>query len=182
MRFLFRGAEPDFGAVLQVLHFFPVDESHSVLQCTGGDFDIFFLFQMEEDREASDFAVFQNNDVELICCGILADRCQRDEESGRLFLPQRRKDHLHLFSRTEHAPQGLVYDFISILDGIGNVADEDVIDVQPRVSVDAAQPVDSAEDFQILDADMKWTVEPGEFEIMAGSSSEDIRLSQTIRL
>ena len=40
----------------------------------------------------------------------------------------------------------------------------------------------SPEDFQILDADMKWTVEPGEFEIMAGSSSEDIRLSQTIRL
>ncbi len=40
----------------------------------------------------------------------------------------------------------------------------------------------SPEDLQILDADMKWTVEPGEFEIMAGSSSTDIRLSGTVCL
>lgn len=38
------------------------------------------------------------------------------------------------------------------------------------------------EDLQILDAGMNWTVEPGEFEIMAGSSSEDIRLKETVEL
>ena len=38
------------------------------------------------------------------------------------------------------------------------------------------------EDLQILDAHMDWTVEPGEFEIMAGASSEDIRLRETITL
>lgn len=38
------------------------------------------------------------------------------------------------------------------------------------------------EDLQILDRNMEWTVEPGEFEIMAGSSSADIRLSQTVEL
>lgn len=32
------------------------------------------------------------------------------------------------------------------------------------------------EDLQILDKDMKWTLEPGEFEIMLGASSTDIRL------
>ena len=37
-------------------------------------------------------------------------------------------------------------------------------------------------DLQILDRNMEWTVEPGEFEIMAGSSSTDIRLSQTVEL
>ena len=40
----------------------------------------------------------------------------------------------------------------------------------------------SPEDLQILDRNMEWTVEPGEFEIMAGSSSTDIRLSQTVEL
>lgn len=38
------------------------------------------------------------------------------------------------------------------------------------------------EDLQILDKDMKWTVEPGDFEIMLGASSEDIRLREIIFL
>lgn len=29
---------------------------------------------------------------------------------------------------------------------------------------------------------MNWTVEPGEFEIRIGASSEDIRLKETVRL
>ncbi len=37
-------------------------------------------------------------------------------------------------------------------------------------------------DLQILDKNMKWSVEPGEFEIMVGASCEDIRLSKTIVL
>lgn len=39
-----------------------------------------------------------------------------------------------------------------------------------------------SEDLQILGKDMKWSVEPGDFEIMAGASSEDIRLRKTITL
>lgn len=37
------------------------------------------------------------------------------------------------------------------------------------------------EDLQLLDRNMKWTVEPGELEIMIGASSQDIRLKQTIK-
>lgn len=36
--------------------------------------------------------------------------------------------------------------------------------------------------FELLNADMKWVVEPGEFSIMAGASSEDIRLSGMIQV
>lgn len=35
---------------------------------------------------------------------------------------------------------------------------------------------------ELLNADMKWVVEPGEFSIMAGASSEDIRLSGMIQV
>ena len=36
------------------------------------------------------------------------------------------------------------------------------------------------EDLQILDKEMNWAVEPGEFEIRIGASSEDIRLRGSI--
>lgn len=38
------------------------------------------------------------------------------------------------------------------------------------------------DDFKLLGLDWKWKVEPGEFEIMVGASSEDIRLTQTITI
>ena len=38
------------------------------------------------------------------------------------------------------------------------------------------------EDLMILDRNMRWAVEPGEFEIMVGASSEDIRLKKTINV
>ena len=38
------------------------------------------------------------------------------------------------------------------------------------------------EDLQLLDKDMKWVVEPGDFEIRIGASSEDIKLKQTITI
>jgi beta-glucosidase len=31
----------------------------------------------------------------------------------------------------------------------------------------------------LLDKNMNWTVEPGEFEVMIGASSEDIKLKKT---
>ena len=39
----------------------------------------------------------------------------------------------------------------------------------------------SRADVQILDRNMKWTVEPGDFELRLGASSEDIRLRRTVR-
>lgn len=38
------------------------------------------------------------------------------------------------------------------------------------------------EDLELLDKNMNWTVEPGEFEVMIGASSEDIRLQQKFEL
>lgn len=35
------------------------------------------------------------------------------------------------------------------------------------------------DDLALLDKNMKWSVEPGEFEIQIGSSSTDIRLKKT---
>ncbi|HWJ91558.1 MAG TPA: fibronectin type III-like domain-contianing protein, partial [Flavisolibacter sp.] len=35
------------------------------------------------------------------------------------------------------------------------------------------------DDLAILDKNMNWTVEPGQFEIMIGSSSTDIKLKKT---
>ena len=38
------------------------------------------------------------------------------------------------------------------------------------------------EDLMLLDRDLNWTVEPGEFEVMLGSSSEDIRLKKALEI
>ena len=38
------------------------------------------------------------------------------------------------------------------------------------------------EDLELLDKNMNWTVEPGEFVVMIGASSEDIRLKQSFEL
>ncbi len=35
------------------------------------------------------------------------------------------------------------------------------------------------QDLELLDNNMNWTVEPGEFEVRIGASSEDIKLSKT---
>ena len=40
----------------------------------------------------------------------------------------------------------------------------------------------SPDDLAYLDRDMKWTVEPGDFEIRIGASSEDLRLRETIKV
>ncbi len=37
-------------------------------------------------------------------------------------------------------------------------------------------------DLMILDKNMKWTVEPGDFEVKIGASSEDIKLKEVITI
>ena len=54
-------------------------------------------------------------------------------------------------------------------DGIANIDEQLTFTLTP-------------EDLALLDKDMKWTMEPGDFTIMVGASSTDIRLKQTIRL
>ena len=54
-----------------------------------------------------------------------------------------------------------------------------------RVSLEAGESTEITfclgfDDFKLLGTDWKWKVEPGDFEIMVGASSADIRLSQTI--
>lgn len=38
------------------------------------------------------------------------------------------------------------------------------------------------EDLEILDINMNWNVEPGEFEVRIGASSEDIKLKKNFRI
>ncbi len=56
-----------------------------------------------------------------------------------------------------------------------------------RVSLEAGEATEISfmldfDDFKLLGTDWKWKVEPGEFEIMVGASSADIRLNQTITI
>ena len=54
------------------------------------------------------------------------------------------------------------------------------VSLQPGESAEVTFVL-TPEDLQLLDRDMHWTVEPGEFELLVGSSSQDIRLRQTVR-
>jgi beta-glucosidase len=38
------------------------------------------------------------------------------------------------------------------------------------------------DDLALLDRNMNWTVEPGQFELMAGSSSVDIKLKKIVQI
>ena len=53
------------------------------------------------------------------------------------------------------------------------------IEPSEEVTVNFSIPID---ELGLWDKDMKYIVEPGEFEIMVGGSSEDIRLEKTITL
>ena len=57
-----------------------------------------------------------------------------------------------------------------------NLAGFERIHLKPGESKEIVFPLDRKH-LELLNADMKWTVEPGEFAIMAGASSEDIRLN-----
>ena len=54
------------------------------------------------------------------------------------------------------------------------------VSLQPGESAEVTFVL-TPEDLQLLDRYMRWTVEPGEFELLVGSSSQDIRLRQTVR-
>ena len=57
-----------------------------------------------------------------------------------------------------------------------NLAGFERIHLKPGESKEIVYTLDRKH-LELLNADMKWTVEPGEFAIMAGASSEDIRLN-----
>ena len=57
-----------------------------------------------------------------------------------------------------------------------NLAGFERIHLKPEESKEIVFTLDRKH-LELLNADMKWTVEPGEFAIMAGASSEDIRLN-----
>jgi len=65
------------------------------------------------------------------------------------------------------------------------VTPEKVLRKFKRVTLEAGEACEirfelDFDDFKLLNRDWKWVVEPGEFEIMVGASSNDIRLNQTI--
>ena len=87
----------------------------------------------------------------------------------------------------------------------GNLTGDEVVQLYVRDKVGSVIPYDSQlrgferitlkpgetksveftlkpEDLMILDKNMHWSVEPGEFEFMIGASSEDIRLRQTVQV
>ena len=60
-----------------------------------------------------------------------------------------------------------------------NLAGFERIHLKPGESKEIVFTLDRKH-LELLNADMKWTVEPGEFAIMAGASSEDIRLNSIL--
>lgn len=62
-----------------------------------------------------------------------------------------------------------------------NLIGFDRIHLEPGESAEVTFKI-GREALQLLDRNMKWTVEPGEFRIMAGAASDDIRLTSTLTL
>ena len=60
-----------------------------------------------------------------------------------------------------------------------NLAGFQRIHLQPGETQELSFTIDRKH-LELLDADMKWVVEPGDFVLMAGASSEDIRLNGTL--
>lgn len=60
-----------------------------------------------------------------------------------------------------------------------NLAGFQRIHLEPGEAQELSFTIDSKH-LELLDADMKWVVEPGDFVLMAGASSEDIRLNGTL--
>ena len=62
-----------------------------------------------------------------------------------------------------------------------NLAGFERIHLEPDETKEVTFTIDRKH-LELLDADMKWVVEPGDFTLMAGASSEDIRLSGTLKV
>ncbi len=62
-----------------------------------------------------------------------------------------------------------------------NLAGFERVHLQPGETKEVKFTIDRKH-LELLDADMKWVVEPGEFVVMAGSSSEDIRQTKVLNV
>ena len=62
-----------------------------------------------------------------------------------------------------------------------NLAGFERVHLEPGETKEVTFTIDRKH-LELLDADMKWVVEPGDFTLMAGASSEDIRLSGTLKV